>query len=225
MYGNGWYGGTGGGGASGTDKVQNRARQGAGGGLETQKYGQYWSSPGDYYNLARAQREGNKGGLYDRHVADWTPNAFRNWGPTEAGQAWLGSVMADPYGEPESMLTSRLAGTDRAFDTAGQRVRSDTLGSGAVESGVARGARGNVETARAATMAEDFATNQRERLQRGDNRLMQLLLPYMGLQGNVFSSALHGSRGQGQGDDGGNFFTDLLGAGLGAFGAYQGAKG
>lgn len=94
-----------------------------------------------------------------------------------SGEAWLSQILNDPYNIPEAGLRQGLQGADQAYNVAAQRAKRDTLGSGATASGVARGTRAGVESARAGSMADVLRNWEQYKTQLGDQRLATLYSP------------------------------------------------
>lgn len=196
-------------------------------------------------NNANGNPAGSPGQLYNHDLNDaWWPNNTNsprgrmgyNFGdplywqdtPGFETKAWLGSVMQNPYAIPEASKRAAMSGVDDAYGTAAQRVRSDTLGSGAAGGGVARGVRGNVETARASGMANAIRDFQQQSQQVGDERLRTLGLPWIAQKNAANQTGYNAMLGQRNLDQQNNNSTqgeDITNMILKLYGMYTGARG
>jgi hypothetical protein len=101
--------------------------------------------------------------------------------PAYAGNAWLTYILSDPYNRMISDAAEKqtLEGTNTAFDAARGKMRSDALESGASEGGVAKGQSQGLELARGATQAKNVRDFEQYKTDKGDERLKDLLMPYL----------------------------------------------
>jgi hypothetical protein len=130
---------------------------------------------------------------YNRMIQNWVNNpqahqygSFIGEAPGFAGNAWLTYLMGDPYNRmiSDSAEKQTLDNTNTAFDAARGKMKSDALQSGAAEGGVAKGESNALELAKGNTQAKNVRDFEQYKVDTGDKRLQQLLIPYLAQANN-----------------------------------------
>jgi hypothetical protein len=141
--------------------------------------------------------------------------------PGNLGMAWSAYLMGDPYNR---MMTdagerSAMATTNQAFDTARNKMRTGAFGSGAEDSGVARGMGRQMEVARGQALSDDVRNWEQFKINKGDERLKSLWLPWMNTYNNAVATA-YGQPQQGGGSSGWETAADLIGTAAMIYGMF-----
>jgi hypothetical protein len=107
-------------------------------------------------------------------------------GLREAGQyatAGITNMLANPYELPSSIKTTMLKNVNKAYAGAAGRARAAGYASGSIsggeQGGIAQGALGNTEMARADAIADAEATYAKMATEIGDARIAQVGMPLL----------------------------------------------
>jgi hypothetical protein len=119
--------------------------------------------------------------MNDQMIGAGNYSPFYSPQPAYAGNAWLAYLMADPYNRmiTDSAEKQTLEQTNTAFDAARGKMKSDALQSGASEGGVAQGNANALSLAKGSTQAKNVRDFEQYKTDKGDERLKELLMPYL----------------------------------------------